>query len=198
MVLGAIADIESQIETLKGNLETLRANQKKKEKEKKKKKEVKKRPSPVASSSKPNGKESKRSGGGGGGGGASASTSKKQSKKSGGVYNSDVLSFEQKKELSETIQTLDGDKLEKVIQIIHDGVPEVRDVSINESIYVLSQLMHLITEHGRNRTGYRPTAGPGIAKVIQLCYPSSASDWAKAQTHWYRHRHGWAEEEEHG
>ena len=39
-----------------------------------------------------------------------------------------MLSFEQKKDLSEAIQTLDGQKLERVIQIIHEGVPEIRDV----------------------------------------------------------------------
>ena len=39
-----------------------------------------------------------------------------------------VLSFEQKKDLSQAIQTLDGPKLERVIQIIHEGVPEIRNV----------------------------------------------------------------------
>jgi bromodomain-containing factor 1 len=33
-----------------------------------------------------------------------------------------------RKTLSEAIQTLDGQKLERVIQIIHEGVPEIRDV----------------------------------------------------------------------
>jgi bromodomain-containing factor 1 len=32
--------------------------------------------------------------------------------------------------LSEAIGMLDGQKLERVIQIIHDGVPEIRDVSL--------------------------------------------------------------------
>lgn len=123
-ILGNIAQIESQIEALKGNLEILKNGARKKDK--KKKKEVKKRATPpIASSSKANGKEPKR-----------VSSSKKQSstKKNGGVFNSDVLSFEQKKDLSETIQTLDGEKLERVIQIIHDGVPEVRDVSLRCSV----------------------------------------------------------------
>ena len=53
--------------------------------------------------------------------------SKKKAKKT--VVEDDVLSFEQKKDLSETIQTLDGPKLEKVISIIHEGVPEIREVS---------------------------------------------------------------------
>lgn len=98
-------------------LKSKKKDKKKREKEKETKKRI---TPPVASTSKANGKEPKRT-----------SSNKKQSKKSGGgngVYNSDVLSFEQKKDLSETIQTLDGDKLERVIQIIHDGVPEVRDV----------------------------------------------------------------------
>jgi len=38
-----------------------------------------------------------------------------------------ILSFEEKKELSETIQSLEGPALEEVIQIIHDGVPEIGD-----------------------------------------------------------------------
>ena len=42
----------------------------------------------------------------------------------------DVLTFEQKKDLSEAIQTLDGQKLERVIQIIHEGVPEIRNVRL--------------------------------------------------------------------
>ena len=39
-----------------------------------------------------------------------------------------MLMSEQKKDLSKTIQTLDGQKLERVIQIIHEGVPEIQDV----------------------------------------------------------------------
>jgi len=55
----------------------------------------------------------------------------KSSKKKGKMLpDEEVLSFEQKKDLSETIQNLDGQKLERVIQIIHEGVPEIRDVSI--------------------------------------------------------------------
>ena len=44
------------------------------------------------------------------------------------IPDDDVLSFDQKKELSEAIGTLDGSKLERVINIIHEGVPEIRDV----------------------------------------------------------------------
>ena len=41
-----------------------------------------------------------------------------------------VLTFEQKKDLSVTIQTLGGQKLERVIQIIREGVPEVQNVCL--------------------------------------------------------------------
>ena len=75
---------------------------------------------PVASSSKANGKPAKQSGGGGG-------SKKKSSKKA--LVDDDVLSFDQKKDLSEAIQRLDGAKLEKVITIIHEGVPEIGEVS---------------------------------------------------------------------
>jgi hypothetical protein len=56
------------------------------------------------------------------------SSNKKKGKKP--VADDDVLTFDQKKDLSEAIAKLDGVKLEKVIQIIHEGVPEIRDVSL--------------------------------------------------------------------
>jgi prefoldin subunit 5 len=59
-----------------------------------------------------------------------ASTSKAPSKKY--ITDDDILSFEQKKELSESISKLEGSKLEKVMQIIREGVPEFRDVSPSE------------------------------------------------------------------
>jgi hypothetical protein len=55
---------------------------------------------------------------------ANASSSKKATTPG----DDDLLTFEQKKDLSETIQTLEGQRLERVIQIIHEGVPEIRDV----------------------------------------------------------------------
>jgi hypothetical protein len=51
---------------------------------------------------------------------------KKKSKPA--VANDDVLTFEQKKHLSDAIGNLDGAKLERVIQMIHDAVPEIKDV----------------------------------------------------------------------
>ena len=89
----------------------------------KKEKEKREKPTPpVASSSKSAPKQSK----------APPAPKGKKSKKP--VTDDDVLTFEQKKDLSDTISKLDGAKLEKVIQIIHDGVPEIRDVRSPELI----------------------------------------------------------------
>ncbi|KAG9085747.1 hypothetical protein FRC06_003468 [Ceratobasidium sp. 370] len=46
--------------------------------------------------------------------------------------NISTMSFEQKKELSTAIVSLDGDKLEKVIQIIYEGMPDLQNC--NEEI----------------------------------------------------------------
>lgn len=104
----AIAMMESQIEAMRGNIAALKGTKPVKEKKKKEKKEK----APTASSSKAPPKQPKAS-------------SKKKGKKP--ISDDDVLSFEQKKDLSESIGKLDGVKLEKVIQIIHEGVPEIRD-----------------------------------------------------------------------
>lgn len=108
---GAIALMESQIEAMRGNIAALKSSKVPKEKKKKEKREK----PPVASSSKafkP----------------AKPSSKKKNVKKT--VSDNDVLTFEQKKDLSENIAKLDEDRLERVIRIIHDGVPEIRDVSV--------------------------------------------------------------------
>ncbi|KAK7058255.1 transcription initiation at TATA-containing promoter protein [Paramarasmius palmivorus] len=102
-----IQNIEREIESLRGTLTAI-----KQQKDKKKKKEKKEKP-PVPSTSKAVSKPPK------------ASSGKKKTKKN--VTDDDVLSFEQKKDLSEAIATLEGSKLERVIQIIHEGVPEIRD-----------------------------------------------------------------------
>lgn len=104
--------MESQMETMKANLAALKSN---KSSEKKPKKEKKKEKS-FTSSSKPLKPPKAISNGAG---------NKRKGKKP--VADDDVLTFEQKKDLSEAIQTLDGNKLEKVFQIIHEGVPEIRD-----------------------------------------------------------------------
>ncbi|KAJ7102170.1 bromodomain-containing protein [Mycena belliarum] len=100
-----IALMESQIELMRGNIQALRG------KPKEKKKKERRDKGPVASSSKS--KQMK------------ALSSKKKGKKP--ISDNDVLTFEQKKDLSEAIAQLDGQKLEKVIKIIHEGVPEIKD-----------------------------------------------------------------------
>ncbi|KAF8895045.1 Bromodomain-containing protein [Gymnopilus junonius] len=105
----AIAEMESQIEAMKNNIENLKSAKTTKEKKKKEKKEK----PPVASTSKAPPKQPK------------ATSKKKQTKKA--ITDDDVLTFEQKKDLSESIGKLDGARLERVIQIIHEGVPEIRD-----------------------------------------------------------------------
>lgn len=111
---GSIAMMESQIESLKGTVAALK-NKKSKKDVKKDKKREKHQPPTAGSSSKANGKAPK-------------SPGKKIKKRL--IADDDVLSFDQKKELSETISALDGPKLEKVIAIIHEGVPEIRDVCV--------------------------------------------------------------------
>lgn len=104
--------MEKEIEAMRGNIEALKTKPKEKKEKKKKDK------APVASTSKASSKPVKAS-------------SKKKGKKP--VSDDDVLTFEQKKDLSESIGRLDDSKLEKVIQIIHEGVPEIRDVSIGNT-----------------------------------------------------------------
>ncbi|KAI0670108.1 Bromodomain-containing protein [Trametes maxima] len=108
-----IADMESQIENMKNHLASLKRPAEKKKKEKKEKPQ--KATPPVASTSKPPPKQTK----------VPPAPKAKKGKKP--VTDDDVLTFEQKKDLSDTISKLDGAKLERVIQIIHEGVPEIRD-----------------------------------------------------------------------
>jgi hypothetical protein len=108
--------MESQIETMRNSISALKHQKEKKPKMTKKKDAS--ASTPVTSSSKAAKKEAK------------APPKKKAAPKKAQIPDDDVLSFEQKKDLSEAIQTLDGQKLERVIQIIHEGVPEIRDVSV--------------------------------------------------------------------
>lgn len=108
-----IAAMESQIETMRNSISALKTQKEKKSKKSKKKDAS---ASTQATASKATKKETK------------APPKKKAAAKKAQIPDDDVLSFEQKKDLSEAIQTLDGQKLERVIQIIHEGVPEIRDV----------------------------------------------------------------------
>lgn len=108
--------MEAQIESMRGNLLALRSQPPKEKK--KKKKEPK--PATASTSKTTTARNAKVANAGNG-------AVKRKAKKQ--VPEDDTLSFDQKKDLSEAITTLDGQKLEKVIQIIHEGVPEIRDVS---------------------------------------------------------------------
>ena len=137
-----IAEMEAQIDGMNRALATLK--QKKVEK-KKEKKVVEKRPPPppIASTSKPTPKSNGKVA-------PPPPQRKKVSKKA--VEDNDVLSFEQKKELSDAIGQLDGQKLERVIQIIHEGVPEIRDVS-ELSVFSGMAADRNLVEHRGDRTG---------------------------------------------
>jgi len=113
--------MECQIETMRGNIAALKTTKVPKEKKKKDRREK----PPVASSSKPTSKQ------------PGKTLSKKKNRKA--ALDNDVLTFEQKKDLSESIAKLDEVKLEKVIQIIHEGVPEIRDVSV---LYATTYMMY--------------------------------------------------------
>jgi hypothetical protein len=117
-----IAAMESQIETMRNSISALKHQKEKKTKKSKKKDASASTP---ATGSKAAKKETK------------AATKKKSAPKKAQIPDDDVLSFEQKKDLSEAIQTLDGQKLERVIQIIHEGVPEIRDVRFPSPSVVL-------------------------------------------------------------
>ncbi|KAI0701725.1 Bromodomain-containing protein [Earliella scabrosa] len=102
---GMIADMENQIANMKASLKRngKDKHQPKKEKEKREKLTPPSAPKQSKAPPAPKGKKSKKP-----------------------VTDDDVLTFEQKKDLGDTISKLNGGKLEKVIQIIHEGVPEIR------------------------------------------------------------------------
>ncbi|KAG2032951.1 Bromodomain-containing protein [Suillus americanus] len=133
-----IATMEAQIELMHSNLMALKAKP-----AKEKKKKEKKEKTPVASTSKAtalcvpkaapatNGSKHK-------------TTTKKP------MAEDNALSFEQK-DLSEAITSLNGGKLEKVIQIIHEGVPEICDSTEEIELEIDILPPHVLTK--LNRTG---------------------------------------------
>ncbi|KAF8845416.1 Bromodomain-containing protein [Paxillus ammoniavirescens] len=130
---GRIASMEAQIESMRGNLLALK-NQPQKEKKKKKKE-----PKPaVASTSKASASRVTKATGAGNG------VVKRKTKKP--IPEDDTLSFDQKKDLSEAITKLDGQRLEKVIQIIHEGVPEIRDSTEEIELEIDLLPVHVLTK----------------------------------------------------
>lgn len=129
--------MEAQIESMRGNILALK-NQPGKEKKKEKKKKDK---PPTGSTSKASGSRAPKA--------ANGAVKKKSSKKQ--LPDDDILTFDQKKDLSEAITKLDGSRLEKVINIIHEGVPEIRDV--RRLVCFDSHIVPnpYLAEHGGNR-----------------------------------------------
>jgi hypothetical protein len=145
-----IAMMENQLATLKSGIDAIKKKKPKKDKLAKRDKYS----APVPGSSK-NGKSltSQKVGG--------------KIKKMKMLPDEEVLSFEQKKDLSETIQTLEGTKLERVIQIIHEGVPEIRDVSVLLSCIYLS--MRWMLAHRRVPKRSNSTSIPCPPLCSQNC-----------------------------
>lgn len=158
--VGAINALTSQLESVKSNLAALQGRKKRKKDDKKRK-----------PSSQPKASGSKAYNGSG--------SSKKKGK--GKVADVDeVLSFDQKKELSETIQTLEGQKLERVISIIHEGVPEIRDVRAL-SVERASPLTSLPSSRARKKSSSTSTScrRPCCSScTTPSCAPSRRRRWA--------------------
>ena len=157
--------MEAQIESMHGNLMALK-NKPAKEKKKKEKKEE----APVASSSKGAVSRAPKA--------APATNGNKRKTTKKPVAEDDVLSFEQKKDLSEAITSLDGVKLEKVIQIIHEGVPEIRDVSEDMGLCIISITCY--AEHRGDRT--RDCRSTTTCPHQDVQFRSSATATANAET----------------
>ncbi|KAG8830786.1 hypothetical protein FRC17_004244 [Serendipita sp. 399] len=91
-------------------------------------------------------------------------------KKKTGHDEEETLSFEQKKQLSETIQTLDGNRLEKVLEIIDEVYPEIRETSEEIELdidslpsHVLIRLYNFVIRPNKPRVG-RPPNGSAANK----------------------------------
>ncbi|KAG1766460.1 hypothetical protein EDD22DRAFT_774151 [Suillus occidentalis] len=153
---GRIATMEAQIESMRGNLMALKAKP-----AKEKKKKEKKEKAPVASTSKAAASRAPKAV-------PAANGNKRKTTTKKPMAEDDALSFEQKKDLSEAITSLDGVKLEKVIQIIHEGVPEIRDsteeIELEIDIlppHVLTKLYNFVLRPLRQPTQKRNRTGKG-------------------------------------
>jgi len=123
-VTGKIQQMEAEMERMASSIAAMKQS---KAQAKKPAKVPKERPTPVASTSKPTPKPQPKATT------SNAPTKGKPGRKAkknanAALGDDDTLSFDQKKQLSEAISTLEGTKLEKVINIIHEGMPEIKDV----------------------------------------------------------------------
>ncbi|KAF9192031.1 hypothetical protein BGZ49_003471, partial [Haplosporangium sp. Z 27] len=122
-----LAEMERHLKTLSEKIETMKATKKKEKGDKKpaaKLSQEKPKPKPP---SKPPKSPTK------------VSEKKKSSKRSRPIYSSSeedipMITFEQKKELSDRINNFEGDKLANIVQIIHDSMPHLRDNGGQEEI----------------------------------------------------------------
>ncbi|KAJ1311623.1 hypothetical protein OPQ81_010100 [Rhizoctonia solani] len=165
----AIAMMESQIESIKDNLAALKAKKKKEKakaspaappKEKKAppapipKKPAPKKPAtyaPPAYQPSPGPSRVKETAPPRRGPATTPKTPAAKKARTGGTAsdtekNISTMSFEQKKELSQTIESLSGDKLEKVIQIIYEGMPDLQNSSEEIELDIESLTPQVLTK----------------------------------------------------
>ncbi|KAF9397339.1 hypothetical protein BGX21_008954, partial [Mortierella sp. AD011] len=126
-----IAEMERHLKTLSEKIETMKATKKKEKGDKKVPTKLPQEKSkPKASSKPPKSPKSP----------TKVLEKKKPSiKRSRPVYSSSdedvpMITFEQKKELSDSINNFEGDKLANIVQIIHDSMPHLRDNGGQEEI----------------------------------------------------------------
>ena len=117
---GRLSEMEREMQQLQHKMEALKRKKQQEEAAKKKKQQQERKAAREAAAAGPSAparppKPVK----------TSAPPPKKKAKKE---KEDDSLTFDQKKELSEVISTLEGPKLERVIKIIHEGVPEIAAV----------------------------------------------------------------------
>lgn len=136
---GAIQELESQMKAMSENLAALKTAKAAKEKRKRMEKIAKQQAAQQQASSSRPPKAPK----------PAKKASGSKSKKAAATEDDGALSFSQKKDLSEAIQQLDGVKLEKVIKIIHEGFPEIRDVC--DACFSFDLFLIISIEHRGNR-----------------------------------------------
>ncbi|KAL1762446.1 Bromodomain-containing protein [Schizophyllum commune] len=135
---GRLSEMEREMQQLQHKMEALKRKKQQEEAAKKKKQQQERKAAREAAAAGPSAparppKPVK----------TSAPPLKKKAKKE---KEDDSLTFDQKKELSEVISTLEGPKLERVIKIIHEGVPEI--AASNEEIELEIDLLpsHVLTK----------------------------------------------------
>ncbi|KAF9579276.1 hypothetical protein BGW38_004527, partial [Lunasporangiospora selenospora] len=164
-----IAEMERRLKTLSEQLKSMKATKKKDKGEKKPlAKPVQDAPPPKPTASQKSTPKKAAANHSNNHSNNSVSAKKKPSvKRSKPVYTSSdeedrspSISFEQKKELSEAIHFLEGEKLAKVVQIIHESMPHLRDNGGQDEIELdmdsldpktLHKLYHFVTNNTKHK-----------------------------------------------